>query len=288
MTVFNREAYLADAIRSVLDSTFRDIELIIVDDRSKDRSVEIAAEYRDLDDRVRLHVNSQNLGDYENRMLAASLARGTYIKYVDSDDLIYPHGIAVMVQNMERHPEAAMAIAHSLPEEERPYPILLTPEESYRRHFLGRGCFGCGPGGAIIRRDVFESLGGFRPEWGVLSDLELWLRIAAVNPVLLQQPALTWWRKHEGQQYRIGNAERVYLERGFELAKQAIQSRNCPLAEAERLQGYSRLKQRHVKRILSLALRRGSPLLVYSVWRKSSLSAREFFFFLNCLMAEKC
>ncbi|MEI7702826.1 MAG: glycosyltransferase family A protein, partial [Planctomycetia bacterium] len=122
MTVYNREKYLSDAIQSVLASTFQDFELLLLDDGSRDRSVEIARHWEMQDQRVRLHVNQKNLGDYGNRMQAASLARGTYIKYVDSDDLIYPHGIEVMVRNMERHPEAAVAIAHSLPEEDRPYP----------------------------------------------------------------------------------------------------------------------------------------------------------------------
>ena len=278
MTVYNREEYLAEAIQSVLNSTFTDFELIIVDDRSKDRSVEIAAGFRDRDPRIQLHVNPRNLGDYGNRMQAASLARGTYLKYVDSDDVIYPHGIKVMVRNMERHPEAALAIAHSLPEEDRPYPVLLTPEESYRRHFLQRGCFGCGPGGAIIRRDVFESLGGFRPEWGVLADLEFWQRVAAQHPILLQQPALIWWRKHEGQEYRIGNAEKVYLERGYELATGALRAGGCPLGEEERELALWRLKKLHARRILSIGLKGRHPAVAYSAWRKSDLSWRDVIF----------
>ena len=267
MTVYNREAYLADAIQSVLNSTFTDFELIIVDDRSKDRSVEIAEGFRDRDLRIQLHVNAQNLGDYGNRMRAASLARGTYLKYVDSDDQIYPHGLEVMVRNMRSSPEAAAALAHSLPQESLPYPLTLTPLESYRRHFFGRGCFGCGPGGAIIRRDVFESLGGFRPDWGVLSDLELWLRMAASHTILLQQPALTWWRVHEGQQFRIGDAKRVYLERGFQLARGALNAESCPFATDEKARAISILQQRYTRRLLSWAVRGRSPLQALAAYR---------------------
>lgn len=272
MTVYNREAYLADAIQSVLNSTFTDFELIIVDDRSKDRSVEIAASFRDRDPRIQLHVNPQNLGDYGNRMRAASLARGTYLKYVDSDDLIYAHGLEVMVRNMRSSPDAAVAIAHPLPEESHPYPIFLTPEEAYRRHFLQRGCFGCGPGGTIIRRDVFESLGGFRPEWGVLADLEFWQRVAALHPILLQQPALTWWRVHEGQEYRIGDAEKVYLERGYKVAIQALMANECPLSDEDRQKALLRVKKKHARKILSVALKNWQPALACSAFRQSDLS----------------
>ena len=170
MTVFNREAYLRSAVESVLKSDWTDFELIIVDDCSSDGSIGIATELARSDSRIRLVVNDRNLGDYGNRMKAASLAIGKYIKYLDSDDLIYAHGLRVMVQNMEAHPDAAFAVSHSLSEEMFPYPWRLSPKEAYEKHFLGRGCFGCGPSGAIIRRQVFESAGGFRPEWGVLSD----------------------------------------------------------------------------------------------------------------------
>ncbi|HEV2714429.1 MAG TPA: glycosyltransferase family A protein, partial [Terriglobales bacterium] len=89
MTAYNREKYIAEAIESVLASNFKDFELIIVDDCSKDRTAEIARRYTS-DSRVQVHVNEKNLGDYPNRNRAASLARGKYLKYLDSDDVIYP------------------------------------------------------------------------------------------------------------------------------------------------------------------------------------------------------
>src|SRR6266404_3983608 len=108
-TAYNREKYIAQAIESVLASSFKDFELIIVDDCSKDHTVEIARRYTG-DSRVQIHVNERNLGQFQNRNHAASLARGKYLKYLDSDDFIYPHGVAVMVDAMERFPDAALAL----------------------------------------------------------------------------------------------------------------------------------------------------------------------------------
>ena len=105
-TVFNREKYLEACIESVLQSTFQDWELIIVDDQSRDNSVEIAQSYAENDSRIHLHVNPINLGDYPNRNYAASLAKGKYIKFLDADDLIYPNGLEVMVKTMEEYPNA--------------------------------------------------------------------------------------------------------------------------------------------------------------------------------------
>ncbi len=66
MTVYNREKYIAEAIESVLASSYTNFELIIVDDGSKDHSVEIAQKYEAQDHRIKVYVNEQNLGDYSN------------------------------------------------------------------------------------------------------------------------------------------------------------------------------------------------------------------------------
>ena len=81
MTAYNRELYIAEAIESVLASTYQDFELIIVDDGSKDKTVAIAKKYESKDSRVKVFVNEQNLGDYPNRNKAASFASGKDIKH---------------------------------------------------------------------------------------------------------------------------------------------------------------------------------------------------------------
>jgi hypothetical protein len=174
-----------------------------------------------------------------------------------------------MVRNLEPYPRAAIALSYSLPELELPYPILLSPEQAYIRHFLGRGAFGCGPGGAIIRTQVFRDLGGFQPAWGVLSDMEFWLRAAAAYPILLQQPSLVWWRKHEGQEFRTGDAERVYLVRGYQLARKALCDATCPLSPADRQAALQRLDRSYRRRLLSLAMKRGHPIAAWQAWREA-------------------
>ncbi|HAV33462.1 MAG TPA: hypothetical protein DC058_23295 [Planctomycetaceae bacterium] len=272
MTVYNRRHFLGEAVLSVLASTFQDFELIICDDCSRDGSAELADELARTDARIRVHRNARNLGDYGNRMQAASLASGRYLKYVDSDDQIYPHGLEVMVRNLERYPEAALALSYSLPELELPYPLLLSSEQAYQRHFLGRGAFGCGPGGAIIRTQMFRDLGGFRPSWGVLSDMDFWLRAAARYPIVLQQPSLLWWRQHEGQEFRTGDAERVYLVRGFQLARQALSESACPLSALDTRIARQSLERAYRRRLLGLAVKRMHPLSAWRALREAGLS----------------
>lgn len=276
VTIYNREAYLSDCIESILASSWQGMEVVLVDDRSTDASLAIANRFANDDSRVRVSRNDSNLGDYPNRMRAAELARGRYIKYVDSDDIIYRHSLEIMVDAMEAHRDAALAVSHSLPEDECPYPWKLDPASAWRKEFLGDGCLGCGPTGAIIDRERFLQSGGFR-QWGVLSDTDLWYRMSARWPVLLLPPGLVWWRRHDQQQFTSDSAGTTYRERGFALTLEALSSADCPLPEAERKIALDRARQHHARRLISLALRRGQPRRAFRLMRESGLATADIF-----------
>jgi len=111
LTAYNRERYIAASIESVLAQSCGDFELIIADDRSSDGTLSIAREYARRDSRVRVHANERNLGDYGNRNYAASLASGQFLKFHDSDDIMYPHCLEVMVRYLSAAPSAAFALS---------------------------------------------------------------------------------------------------------------------------------------------------------------------------------
>jgi glycosyltransferase involved in cell wall biosynthesis len=216
----------------VLASSFNDYEYIIVDDCSSDSSFQIACEYAKRDRRIRAFRNEINLGDYHNRNKAASYASGKYLKYVDSDDLIYPHGLAIMVESMERFPEAGLGLCAPAPAN-TPHPCLLSPEMAYERHFLGMGLFAAGPLGAIIHRERFQDIGYFSGA-RYIGDNEAFLALGARFPVLLIQRDLVWWRTHEGQEYSQGITSGAYLKSTFGLEARALNSPLCPLSEVSR------------------------------------------------------
>jgi glycosyltransferase involved in cell wall biosynthesis len=271
VTVYNREKYLAECLDSILASTYADYEVIVVDDRSSDKSAEIARSFVSRDSRVTFHQNDANLGDYGNRLRAASIAQGKYLKYVDADDLIYPHGLEVMVRAMEANPRAQLGISHSRTEDVKPYPWLLTPHESWHKEFLGDGCMGAGPTGAIIGRDAFREIGGFR-SWGVLSDTDLWYRMSRRWPIVLLQPGLVWWRRHEDQEFTRDNAEAIYLERGLQLAVETLTAPDIPLTSEERDLALKRIKHRHARRLLSAAMKGRHRGTAIAIIRRSGLS----------------
>ena len=254
MTVYNREKYIAQAIESVLASSYQNWELIIVDDQSKDRSVQIARTYAEKDARIKVYINEVNLGDYPNRNQAASYAKGKYLKYLDSDDLIYPHGLEVMVGAMEKFPEAGLGMHGIKREYLLPYPFCVSSENAFKQQFLGTGFFFTGPTGAIIRRDAFINVGGLS-NVRYTGDFDSWLKIAAKYHVVVFQPALIWWRQHEGQEYQLGQDPSKYLKSTTEISLQHINSPGSPLNTQDRLVAIYAMKQRHSRMFLSHLVR---------------------------------
>ena len=275
MTAYNREQYIAEAIESVLAQTFTDFELIIVDDGSKDRTVEIARRYTG-DPRVQLHVNEKNLGDYPNRNRAVELAQGNYLKYLDSDDTLYSFGLGAMVDMMLRHPSAALGLQRPSPKD-RPFPILLTPEQAYREHFLGGGLFGVGPTGTIILASAFRRFGGFSGKRYV-GDVEMWLKLAAAYPVLKFMEGLVWWRSHSEQQISSEADAFPYDTVAFTVQAAALEERDCPLTVESRSRAVRWLKYRQARIILRIALRDVRPAKALDVMRQTGFSVSDLRF----------
>ena len=272
MTAYNREQFIAEAIESVLAQTFTDFELIIVDDGSKDHTVEIARRYTG-DPRVRLHLNENNLGDYPNRNRVAALAKGRYLKYLDSDDMLYPFGLGAMVDMMSGHPSVALGLQRPSPKD-RPFPIVLTPEQSYREHYLEGGLFGVGPTGTILLASAFQRFGGFSGKRFV-GDVEMWLKLAAVCPVLKFMEGLVWWRSHSEQQIASETDTFPYGTVAYAIQAAALGESDCPLSERSRFCALRWLKYRHARSILRIALRDLRPAKALAVMRGTGFSVSD-------------
>ena len=199
MTSYNREKYIGEAIESVLNSTFQQWELIIVDDQSKDRTVEIAREFEKKDRRIKVFINESNLGDYPNRNKAASYAKGKYLKYLDADDTIYPHGLAVLVEMMGRNPAAGYGLCSFPQDVDKPFPKLLSPREAFYRNYFVSSIFHKAPLSSIISKEAFQMVGGFDPI-RMAGDYNMWHKLSQKFPVLLMPDGIVWNRVHDSQE----------------------------------------------------------------------------------------
>ena len=109
MSVYNGQDYLEEAIQSVLDQTFCDFELIIINDCSNDSTAEILADFASKDERVKVHTNEVNLRLPSSLNKAMSLARGKYIARMDADDICLPERLQKQYDFMESHPDVSLS-----------------------------------------------------------------------------------------------------------------------------------------------------------------------------------
>jgi len=275
VTVFNREKILSETVNSLTMSSFRDLEVILVDDRSTDHSWDVCKQLAQTDRRIHAHLNEKNLGDYSNRNRAASLATGKYLKYLDADDLIYRHSLATMVDAMEQFPEAALALSQNVIDPDQPYPRLYQPQEFFHEHYFGKSPIGVGPSAAIIRRECFEALGGFSGRQFV-GDTELWMKLAERWPIVTLPPALVWWRRHDGQQMSLEMKRPEVLNVRFELELEFLRS-TPHLAEQEKALAEKRVRQTHCRRLLAIALKERRIRNAWKLFRSTDLTVSELF-----------
>jgi len=86
VAVYNTEKYLRECLDSVVDQTYRNLEIICVNDCSTDNSLEILEEYATKDKRIKIIINEKNLGLGVTRNVGMEAAHGEYILFIDSDD----------------------------------------------------------------------------------------------------------------------------------------------------------------------------------------------------------
>ncbi len=270
MTVYNREKYIAQAIESVLKSTYSNWELIIVDDQSKDSSVAIAKTYQTKDDRIKLHINTTNLGDYSNRNKAASYAKGKYLKYVDADDMIYPHGLELLVYYMEQFPNSGYGLCSLDQDKYHMFPFELNQSEAYHRHYFEQQLFHKAPLSSIIKTSAFTAVGGFSGKQH-LGDFEMWHVLSQQFPVVLMPHGVVWYREHDAQQMN-DNLRDPYVPFKYILcAKALIASGKCPLGAHEKTKALKALKYNEARSILS-AVKHHSLKKALELYKASELN----------------
>jgi glycosyltransferase involved in cell wall biosynthesis len=254
ITCYNRANYIEDAIESVLNSSFNDYELIIVDDNSTDGTQAIISKYENKDSRIRLYYNESNLGQFKNRNYAVSLAKGDYIKFLDSDDILYSHGLDLFYNYAIHNNNVAAIICSDILHDTVPYPIFLNPEQSYIKFYLESSFPTVGPSAILFKRSAFDKVGGFPDQSYVGSDIELLLLLAAKFDILVIHSGLIWYRKHEGQELFKGLQNNEYILNDFQVYLKYIKSLDSPLKANEKKLAINLLLIRNLKVSIKLFL----------------------------------
>jgi glycosyltransferase involved in cell wall biosynthesis len=177
--VKDRESYLAEAIASVLAQGYPDLELIVVDGNSTDRSPEIARSFSEV-----TFVEQEGTGIAKAWNQAIELSSGDLIAFLDCDDRWVAGKLDAQVETLEREPDAAAAIGlvrFFVSPGEAPPPGL-------RRNLLEGEHVAHIPGALIVRREIFDRVGVFDPTYELVLDLDWFARLKDAGFELARVP----------------------------------------------------------------------------------------------------
>jgi hypothetical protein len=203
MSAYNHAPFVADAIRSVLDQSFADFELLIRDDGSTDGTTEIIRGF--TDPRIVFLGSGPNLGSALRRNELIAQSRGQYIALQNSDDIWRADKLAHQLAIMEARPELAATFGLAAfvgPDgAARDWPAVFSPDNrsqgGWLRRFLEAGNCLCHPS-AMVRAACHQAVGGYDPRYRQLPDLDMWVRLLKRYPIHVSDRVLLSFRIMEG------------------------------------------------------------------------------------------
>ena len=197
---WNRAAMIAIAIKSILSQTFSDFELLILDDASTDNTHEVVLPFL-TDKRVRFVSHPKNIGITANRNYGISIALGTYIAMLDSDDVwLDENKLERQIEILDSHPDIGIVgtYAKRLDEKGNDIGDITThaADASIRRSMMRRNQFI--QSSVLIRKKAIDDAGRYDEGVPIWEDYELWLRIGALYQFRNIPEFLTGYRDHAG------------------------------------------------------------------------------------------
>ena len=193
LPVYNGERFLEEAIKSVLNQTYRNIELIIVNDYSTDSSEEIIKEYLSVDSRIKYYKNETNLKLPRSLNVGFSHASGEYLTWTSDDNMYHSDAIETMATYLDEHPEVSLVYAdcNSIDAEGNTvgYFEAGASEELIYHNTVG-ACF-------MYTRDVRNEIGNYDASLFLVEDLEYWLRINLRHVIHPLNVCLYEYRYHD-------------------------------------------------------------------------------------------
>jgi glycosyltransferase involved in cell wall biosynthesis len=201
MPIYNARRYLRPAVESVLGQTFRDFELIAVDDGSKDDSLAILREYAAKDERMRV-ISRPNTGIVGALNDGLAAARGELIARMDCDDICTADRFEKQVAFLHEHPECVLVGSQVLLIDPDGEPLCTKRDTEYTHERIDdahlRGRWPLVHPAVMVRRDAIAKVGGYRTRYEFLEDLDLFLRLAEVGRLASLKDVLLHYRLHTG------------------------------------------------------------------------------------------
>lgn len=198
---YNSAVYIKKTMESVLSQEYENIELVVVDDCSRDNTLEVVRSVKDP--RVRIVKNEKNLGMTGNWNKCLAEAKGDYIKLICADDILYRDSIKKELRALLKHPEVTLVMSDTALIDEKgertgcfkryPRSGLLDGKKVAKRALIFKSFFGA-PCNTLFPRSSWERAGGFDPGFPYILDFDMWLRMACLGKIYVIHEELNGFR----------------------------------------------------------------------------------------------
>ncbi len=282
---YNYSRYLPETIESVLNQSYGDYELLVVDDCSTDNSRQVIDKYANKDKRIIIHVNPNNIGMVKNWNLCLKFARGEYIKFLFGDDtLSSDKTLGKMVFELDRNEETALISTARNIIDEKSRILNIASKYKNSRGITGtdiiRDCLveqknKIGEPSSVMFRKKHAAR-GFNESYQQIVDLEMWFHILEQGKFTYIDEPLVSFRTHPFQQTTINLKRTDLCRESFQLLQDYAKKPYLDLSAIERkymfyVPVYSIWKQYKQKKISKLTA---------LAEIKNHTSIREFYFYL--------
>lgn len=205
LSVRNGMPYLPTTITSIRAQTFRDFELVIVDNASTDDSVDFLRQLASEEPRLRLLLNERDLGHSGGLNRGLGECRGEWVARIDADDVALPERLERQLAFVRENSDVRLTSCLAFYIDAAGRRVgrtshALKTREDFARYVADGTMFGILHPGVLMHRALAQELGGYREQFGAANDADLWCRFAERgNPILVQQEYLMEYRVHPGQ-----------------------------------------------------------------------------------------
>jgi glycosyltransferase involved in cell wall biosynthesis len=212
LPLYNREKYIEESIRSILNQTVEDFELLVIDDASTDSSVEVVKGIKDP--RIRLFIKLKNEGVATTINIGFREARGRFIARMDSDDISFPKRFEKQLKVLQHNPELVVCGSWIVKDNGELLKFKETHEEIHV-DMLNRCALSMGT--ALVNKGKLDGLllkEGLRHG----EDYEFWSRIILQGNYYNIQEPLLYYRSHEAQLSTLHKPEQILMDADIKLA----------------------------------------------------------------------
>lgn len=219
LPVYNGERYLSQAIEGILNQTYSDWELIIVNDCSTDSTSSIIEEYL-KDKRIRVIENKLNLKLPKSLNRGFQASRGEYLTWTSDDNIYNDTALETLLRTLQDAKDTALVYSdmYYIDEEGSILEREIDRYDIWQGNCVG-ACF-------LYRREIFEKLGGYDENLYLVEDYEYWLRIAKYYKMKFINRKLYYYRVHE--QSLSTSKEREVTKKRIELLKGLLTDPDVP------------------------------------------------------------